>query len=100
MEMMSVMGVWIIMDETMSAYPPRTTKTVGLSNISFIKRRPKPLGTEAKTTCDCATDVMVHFKVHKGKDAMRVKEHAPEPGVPQPHDVLCTWPNALLMYAQ
>lgn len=79
--MMLVMGVWITMDETMSAYQPRTTKTAGLPNISFIKRKPKPLGTEAKTACDCATGVMVHFEVQEGKDAMRVKEHAPELGV-------------------
>eukprot|EP00873_Tetraselmis_striata_P023449 jgi/Tetstr1/443713/TSEL_031703.t1 len=79
--MMLVMGVWIAFDEAMSAYQPRSTKTGGLPNISFIKRKPKPLGTEGKTACDCATGVMIHFEIQEGRDAMRLKEHAPELGV-------------------
>eukprot|EP00873_Tetraselmis_striata_P028533 jgi/Tetstr1/448797/TSEL_036031.t1 len=79
--MMLVMGVWITFDEAMSAYQPRSTKTGGLPNISFIKRKPKPLGTEGKTACDCATGVMIHFEIEEGRDAMRLKEHAPELGV-------------------
>jgi hypothetical protein len=39
-------------DESMSAFQPRTTKCGGLPNISFIKRKPKPLGTEFKNICD------------------------------------------------
>ena len=31
-------------DESMCAYRPRTTSTGGLPNISFIKRKPEPLG--------------------------------------------------------
>jgi hypothetical protein len=31
-------------DESMCAYRPRTTSTSGLPNISFIKRKPEPLG--------------------------------------------------------
>ena len=33
------------LDESMSAYKPRTTKTGNLPNISFVKRKPKPLGS-------------------------------------------------------
>eukprot|EP00873_Tetraselmis_striata_P017874 jgi/Tetstr1/438138/TSEL_002864.t1 len=72
MMMMLVMGVWITFDEAMSAYQPCSTKTGGL---------PKPLGTEGKTACDCATGVMIHFEIQEGRDAMRLKEHAPELGV-------------------
>jgi hypothetical protein len=32
-----------IMDESMCAYWPRTTATGRLPNISFVKRKPKPL---------------------------------------------------------
>lgn len=32
------------MDESMCAYQPRTTSTGGLPNISFMKRKPEPLG--------------------------------------------------------
>ena len=39
-----------VLDESMSAYVPRTTKTGGLPNISFILRKPEPLGTEFKAS--------------------------------------------------
>ena len=38
-----------VLDETMSAYRPRTTKTGTLPYLSFIMRKPEPLGTEFKT---------------------------------------------------
>jgi hypothetical protein len=38
-----------LLDETMSAWRPRKNKTGGLPNISFILRKPEPLGTEFKT---------------------------------------------------
>jgi hypothetical protein len=34
----------LVADESMSAWVPRTSKTGGLPNISFIKRKPEPLG--------------------------------------------------------
>ena len=37
-------------DESMSAFKPRTTKTGGLPFLSFILRKPKPIGTEFKAT--------------------------------------------------
>lgn len=39
-----------IFDETMSALKPRTTITGMLPNLSFILRKPKPLGTELKVS--------------------------------------------------
>jgi len=38
-----------VLDETMSAYRPRTTKYGTLPYLSFILRKPEPLGTEFKT---------------------------------------------------
>ncbi len=35
---------WISADETMCAWRPRKTATGGLPNISFIIRKPEPLG--------------------------------------------------------
>jgi hypothetical protein len=35
---------WLVIDETMSAWRPRTTPTGGLPNLSFILRKPEPLG--------------------------------------------------------
>jgi hypothetical protein len=37
-------SLWISLDETMSAWRPRKTALGGLPNISFIARKPEPLG--------------------------------------------------------
>ena len=37
------------LDESMSPYRPQTRKTGNLPNISYIMRKPEPLGTELKT---------------------------------------------------
>jgi hypothetical protein len=42
-------GVYQTMDESISAYKPRKDKLDGLPNITYIHRKPKPLGTEMKT---------------------------------------------------
>ena len=41
-------GIVICLDESMSPYQPRTTKSGFWPNISFIFRKPKPLGAEKK----------------------------------------------------
>ena len=41
-------SVFKVLDESMSAWVPRTTATGGLPNISYILRKPEPLGTEFK----------------------------------------------------
>jgi hypothetical protein len=65
-------GVYQTMDESMSAYKPRKDK-LGLPNITYIHRKPKPLGTEMKTMCDCANGVMVYMEVQEGKSACAKK---------------------------
>jgi hypothetical protein len=42
-------------DESMSAWKARTTKLGGLPFLSFVLRKPKPLGTEFKVTADTET---------------------------------------------
>jgi hypothetical protein len=44
-----------VLDESMSAFRPRTSKTGGWPNISFILRKPEPLGTEFKTIACAVT---------------------------------------------
>jgi hypothetical protein len=39
-----VCSQWIVADESMSAWRPRTTALGGLPNISFVIRKPEPLG--------------------------------------------------------
>ena len=36
---------WMIVDETMSAWRPRTSPTGDLPNVTYIFRKPEPLGT-------------------------------------------------------
>lgn len=47
-----------VLDESMSAFRPRTTKTGGLPNISYILRKPEPLGTEFKCVSCAETGIM------------------------------------------
>ena len=64
----------------MSAYRPRKDKFGGLPHISFIMRKPKPLGTEFKCIVDAETGVMKHLEIQEGKDAMRAKPSTKELG--------------------
>ena len=38
-----------VMDETMSSFCPQTRKTGNLPQLSYILRKPEPLGTKLKT---------------------------------------------------
>ena len=58
----------------MSSIRPRKDKLGGLPHISFIYRKPKPIGTEFKAVCDATTGVMTFLEIQEGKNAMRVKE--------------------------
>ena len=56
-----------VLDETMSAWRPRTSKNGGLPNISYIERKPEPLGTEFKTSCCPVTGVMTRMEIQRGE---------------------------------
>ena len=62
-------------DESMSAWRPRTTVTGGLPNLSFVARKPEPLGTEFKNSACPVLGVMRHIEIQRGKDGMRHQEH-------------------------
>ena len=63
-------------DESMSAYRPRTDKTGGLPNISYIARKPEPLGVEFKVAACCKTGILLHLEVQRGKTSMpKFSEH-------------------------
>lgn len=63
----------LTIDESMSSWNPQTSKYGGLPNISFVKRKPKPLGTEFKDVCDGCHGVMLFLEIQEGKDRMREK---------------------------
>jgi hypothetical protein len=60
-----------VLDETMSAFRPRTTRLGGLPNISYILRKPKPLGTKFKTSVCPKLNVMTYMELCEGKDNMK-----------------------------
>ena len=54
-------------DESMSPWRPRTSKKGNLPHLSYIMRKPKPLGTEFKSVGCAATGVMLHLEIQRGK---------------------------------
>mmetsp|Transcript_4663 Transcript_4663/g.13189 ORF Transcript_4663/g.13189 Transcript_4663/m.13189 type:complete len:256 (-) Transcript_4663:205-972(-) len=60
-----------VFDETMCPHKPRTTKTGHLPNISFVKRKPKPLGTEWKNLACCVTGIMLFLELQRGQEPMK-----------------------------
>ena len=62
------------LDESMSAFKPQTTKTGNLPNISYIMRKPEPLGTELKTVASVESNgPMIYAEIQEGKLGMRNK---------------------------
>ena len=59
-----------ILDVSMSAWRPRMTSTGGLPNISYILRKPEPLGTEFNTCACPETGIIVACEVQRGKEGM------------------------------
>ncbi len=46
----------------------------GLPHLSFIKRKPQPLGTELKSVCEGAFGICVFIEIQKGKIRMARKK--------------------------
>ena len=62
-----VISSWYkVLDESMAAWRPRTSKNGGFPNISYIIRKPEPLGTEFKTVCCPVTGVMIQIEIQRG----------------------------------
>ena len=55
----------------MCAWRPRQSKLGRLPNISYIIRKPEPLGTEYKTICCPITGVMTYMEIQRGKEGMK-----------------------------
>ena len=64
------------LDESMSAFCPQTRKTGNLPNISYILRKPEPLGTELKTVASKGSNgPMIYAEVQEGKEGMKHKPY-------------------------
>lgn len=66
-------GAIKVLDESMSAWHPQTTKTGRLPHISFIIRKPEPLGTEFKVIASPALNVGLAIELQEGKEPMQQK---------------------------
>ena len=56
-----------ILDESMSSFRPQQTKQGNLPNITYLPRKPKPLGTELKDIACAVTGVMLFLDIARGK---------------------------------
>ena len=59
----------------MLLFANRATKTGDLPNLSFVKHKPEPLGTEFKNIVDGMTGAMLWLEIQEGKVQMPTKEH-------------------------
>jgi hypothetical protein len=59
-----------VLDKSMSAFRPCTTKLGGLPNISYILRKPETIGTEFKTSVCPKLTMMSHMELCEGKEDM------------------------------
>lgn len=60
-------SIYKTMDESMSTYRPQKTKTGNLPHLSYIFRKPEPLGTEFKSVACAKTKIMLRLEIQKGK---------------------------------
>ena len=51
----------LILDESMSGWRPKNSKSGGLPNISFEPRKPVTLGTMLRDATECATGMMMYL---------------------------------------
>ena len=72
--------VRVVLDESMPAWGPKASKRGGLPNITFIVRKPVPLGTEFKNAADCGTGCITYLEVQGGKGAVHKKKYHKEMG--------------------
>eukprot|EP00978_Attheya_sp_CCMP212_P033928 scaffold139680_cov35-Attheya_sp.AAC.1 len=63
-----------LFDEWISAFRPQSRKNGNLPHLSFIKRKPEPLGTEFKNAACSETGIFIHLELQRGKDPMKKLE--------------------------
>lgn len=66
--------VLLLLDESMSGWRPKTTRTGGLPNVTFEPRKPVPLGTMLKNGVECLTGCLVYQDVVQLKEQQQRKD--------------------------
>ena len=72
-------GSYFVVDEFMSSFRPRNSKTGGLPHLSYISRKPEPLGTEFKNITN-SLGMQLFAELQESGDKMREKKHRREVG--------------------
>lgn len=67
--------VYMLLDESMSAWRPKTTKFGGLPNLMLEPRKPKPLGTMFKNGVEATTGILVCQDIMQGAEAQAGKKY-------------------------
>ena len=67
-------------DKSMSAIRFRTTAKVNLPRLSYIFRKPEPLGTEFKTVSCYVTGSFLFIKIQRGKEGMKHSKYQQDIG--------------------
>ena len=52
----------------------------GLPALTYVSRKPKPMGTEFKCFIDSVLNIMLHIELQEGKVCMSDKNHFKELG--------------------
>ena len=66
--------VMLMMDESISGWKPKTSKTGGLPNISYEPRKPVDLGTMLRNAVECVTGCLVFQDVAQPPEMQERKE--------------------------
>ena len=69
-----------VVDESMSAYCPQTTQKGDLPHLSYVLRKPEPLGTEFKSCACPLLKIMTCLELCRGKDEMKEQKYHMEFG--------------------
>ena len=72
-------GSLLTPDEIMMAWTGHSGPG-GIPHLSFVKRKPQPLGAELKAVCDGSTGVCMFVEMQEGKERMRRKAFVEEYG--------------------
>jgi hypothetical protein len=68
----------LMMDEVMSGWKPKTTKTGGLPNLTHEPRKPVDLGTMLRNSAECITGIFMHVDPLMCPERQELKKFASE----------------------
>jgi hypothetical protein len=70
--------ILLMLDESMSGWMPKSTKTDGLPKITYEPRKPVSLGTMFRNSVECTSGILVFQDVVQDAEIMKGKSHLGE----------------------